>query len=159
MKSFLIFLVLLVVLASNSFAQSKAIFSGIPIVKISEGGIERFPEKISKKEAANLGCIISKIGGKYYWASRENKQMFRELSGAFIIFFAVDGAGYVKIILPEMKKILLEEFKRSPRLKEIPGLELSETEEKFDYVEHLSFGLKSVTYYGKVVVFDHSGSN
>jgi hypothetical protein len=38
-------------------------------------------------------------------ASRENKEMFREESGAFTTFFAIDGAGYVRIIQPEMKEM------------------------------------------------------
>lgn len=154
MKTFLIALFLLVLFVSNSFPQSETIFSGLPLLKISEGGIERFPEELSPKTASNLGCVISKIGGKFYWATRENKEMFREVSGSFIIFFAVDGAGYVKIILPGMKKVFLEELKNTPRLKQIPGLVLSETEEKFDYVEHFSYGLKSISYYGKLIALD-----
>jgi len=93
----------LVFIVPVSFAQSETIFSGMPTLKISEGGIERSPEKLARKDAANLKCVISKIGAKYYWASRENKEMFREESGAFTTFFAIDGSGYVRVIFPEVK--------------------------------------------------------
>ncbi|MDO8445170.1 MAG: hypothetical protein Q7T53_03540 [Deltaproteobacteria bacterium] len=154
MKHFLTAISLLVFFVSNSLAQSQTVFSGMPTVKINEGGIERFPEQLSQKTATGIRCVISKIGDKYYWATRENKEMFRRVSGAFIVYFAADGAGYVKIISPERKQLFLEELKKNPKLKEIPGLVLTETEEKFDYVEHLSFGLKSISYYGTMVDFD-----
>lgn len=88
-----------------------------------------------REKAVNLGCVISEIGGRYYWASRENKEMTRQEGGAFITFLAVDGGGYVRIIAPGMKQAV-----------SLTG----ETEAKFDYVEHLLIGLKSVTYYGTV---------
>lgn len=73
MKGLLTTLVLLLfIFIRVSFAQSETVFSGMPIIKISEGGVERFPEKLSRERAANLGCVISKIGGKYYWVTREN---------------------------------------------------------------------------------------
>lgn len=133
MKALLLTSLFLILLTTVSSAQSETIFSGMPTIKVSEGGIERSPEEVARKDAANLKCVISKIGAKYYWASRENKEMFREESGAFTTFVAMDGSGYVRIIQPEMKE--------SASL-------MSETEAKFDYVEHLLIGLRSVTYYG-----------
>src|SRR5262245_35121856 len=88
---------------SRSAAQATTVFAGLPGVKISEGGVERVPENVSRDRAVNLACVISRIGDKYYWASRENKEMVRIESGAFITFLAVDGAGYVRIVAPGMK--------------------------------------------------------
>ena len=59
--------------------------------------------------------------------------MLQIQSGAFVTFVATSGAGYVRIIPPD--------------LKEAASL-MDETEKKYDYVEHLVIGLKSVTYYG-----------
>ena len=59
--------------------------------------------------------------------------MVRIESGAFITFVAVDGGGYVRMIAPGEKKMVSL---------------IGDTEAKFDYVEHLLTGLKSVTYYG-----------
>jgi hypothetical protein len=46
---------------------------------------------------------------------------------------ATDGSGYVRIINPALKKA---------------ASLMSPTEERFDYVEHLIIGLRSLTYYG-----------
>ena len=133
MRALFLSLLFLIFLGSVSFAQSGTIFSGMPTIKISEGGIDRFPEKLARKDVANLKCIISKIGEKYYWASRENAEMVRQESGAFVTFLAINGSGYVRII--------------SPGMKEAASL-MGGTEANFDYVEHLLTGLRSVTYYG-----------
>lgn len=113
--------------------QATTVFKGIPTIKISEGGTERLAEALPRDKAVNLECVISKIGDNYYWASRDNKRMVRTEAGYFITFLALDGAGYVKAIAPGMKKAVSV---------------MGDTESKFDYVEHLLIGLKSVTYYG-----------
>jgi len=126
-------IIFLVIAVPRSFAQSETVFSGLPSIKISEGGTGRVIEDLPRDKALNLGCVISKIGGKYYWASRENKEMTRIQSGAFETFIAVNGSGYVRVIQPKMKSF---------------ASLMAETEDKFDYVEHMLIGLKSVTYYG-----------
>lgn len=122
-----------VVLTSQVHAQSRTVFSGVPVLKVSEGGVERLPEPLPGDKAVNLGCVISEIGGKYYWATRENKEMVRRTSGAFITYIAVDGSGYVRVVDPSAKGA---------------ASMISPTEAKFDYVEHLLVGLRSVTYFG-----------
>lgn len=110
------------------------VFSGSPSQKISEAGSERVVEQIPKDRAPGLNCVINEISGKYYWATRANKEMVRLSSGAFITYVAVDGSGYVRVIDPSAKQ----------------AAELmSPTEAKFGYVEHLLLGLRSVTYYGQ----------
>jgi hypothetical protein len=115
-------------------AQPATVFRGRPAVKISEGGTSRNPEKLGRENAINLECVISQIGEDFYWASRENVPMVRIEKGAFVTYLAVTGAGYVKVIKPEMKAA---------------ASLLGETEAEFDYVEHLTQGLASVTYYGR----------
>jgi len=114
-------------------AQATTVFSGVPSLKISEGGVERTPAQLERQDAVNLGCVISKIGEYYYWASRENTAMVRVENGAFITYVAANGSGYVRVVVPGMKSA---------------ASLMGETEAKFDYVEHLLIGLKSVTYYG-----------
>lgn len=120
-------------LSGPVLGQSRTVFSGIPSVKVSEGGTGHVPEAIHRDKAVNLGCVISEIGGKYHWATRGNKELVRHASGAFVTYVATDGSGYVRIIDPSVKG--------SAAL-------MSPTEAKFDYVEHLLIGLRSVTYYG-----------
>ena len=122
-----------VVLPSQVDAQSRAVFSGLPVVKVSEGGLERIPERLPRDKAVNLTCVITEIRGQYYWATRENKEMVRRTSGAFVTYIAVDGSGYVRVI--------------DSSAKDAASL-MSPTEVQFDYVEHLLVGLRSVTYFG-----------
>jgi hypothetical protein len=111
-------------------------FTGLPSVKVTEGGIERSAEKIEQSKASNVACIVKEIDGKFFWETRGNKPLLKIDSGAFVIFLAVDGSGYVRLI--------------KPSLKEATSL-MSNTEKNFDYVEHLILGLRTVTYYGKSI--------
>jgi hypothetical protein len=129
----LLLLIISVPFSSPAFGQAVTVFKGQPTVKISEGGVSRVPEQLSYNQAVNFACIISEIGGRYYWASRENKELLRTEGGAFITFVARDGSGVIRII--------------KPGLKTAASL-MSDTEAKFDYVEHLLIGLRSVIYYG-----------
>ena len=132
MRKFVITFFILII-AATVHAQSTMVFNGLPIVKISEGGVSRVPENITRDRAVNLKCIISKISGAYYWASRENAKLLRIDSGAFSTFVAENGSGYIRMVNRD--------------LKDAASL-MSETEAKYDYVEHLLIGLRSVTYYG-----------
>lgn len=131
--------IILLMVAFPLHATGAVIFIGIPEIKISEGGITRVPENLDKEKAINFKCTITKIDDKYYWTSRENIELISISSGAFITYWAVNGSGYVRIVKPEMKN----EIKKL-------GAVSGDPEEKFDYVEHLLLGLKSVTYYGKM---------
>lgn len=132
----LLFIVAILLLHSSAFAQSPlTIFKGQPSVKVSEGGTSRTPEIIEQFNAASLSCVISKIGDEYFWSSRENTPLIPIESGVFITFMAINGSGYVRVIKSDLKQ---------------PASLMSETEKKFDYVEHLILGLRSVTYYGKM---------
>ena len=126
-------LVFCVLFSSSVFGQAVTVLKGRPTVKISEGGVSRLPQQLSYEEAVNLECIVSAINGRYYWASRENKELIRTESGAFITFVASNGAGYIRIIKPD--------FKAAASL-------MSDSEATFDYVEHILIGLRSVIYYG-----------
>ncbi|MEW6714244.1 MAG: hypothetical protein AB1306_04000 [Nitrospirota bacterium] len=134
-KVILTFILLLA--ASPLFAKEEIIFTGIPDIKISEGGTSRIPEKINKDRAIGFKCTITKIDDRYYWTTRENIELVPIPSGAFITYWAANGSGYVRIVKPEMKS----------RVKEM-GAMAGDPEEIFDYVEHLLIGLKSITYYG-----------
>jgi hypothetical protein len=119
------------------FAEESIVFTGLPTVKISEGGTSRVPEAVTKDKAVRFKCTITKIDDKYYWTSRENTELLPISSGAFVTYWAVNGSGYVRVVRPDMKA----ELKRTPAV-------VGDPEAKFEYVEHLLLGLKSVTYYG-----------
>jgi hypothetical protein len=110
-------------------------FVGVPSVRVTEGGIERNAEKLEQSKSMELACVVKEIDGKFIWASRENKPLVKiDSGGAFLIFIAIDGSGYVRLIKPN--------FKNAASL-------MSPTEKSFDYIEHLLLGLRTITYYGK----------
>jgi len=125
------------ILAVRGYAQEneETVFSGVPLVKISEGGASRVVEDLKGAKASEAECTITKIGDKYRWKTRNNAELFLVQSGAFITFVATNGPGYVRIIPSD--------------LKEAASL-MDETEKKYDYVEHMLIGLRSITYYGKL---------
>lgn len=131
--------VIILMVALPLHAKEAVIFTGIPEIKISEGGVSRVPENLNKEKAVKFKCTITIIDDKYYWTSRENIELIPISSGAFITYWAVNGSGYVRIVKPEMKK----------EVKQL-GAVTGDPEGKFDYVEHLLLGLKSVTYYGRI---------
>lgn len=135
MRTLLIATLMLAISAggSGSAQTPVTVFKGRPSVKISEGGIERLPEPVTRDRAVNLECVISQIGDSFYWASRENVRLARVDGGAFITYVALNGAGYVRVIKPDAKSA---------------AALMSETEARFDYVEHALVGLRSVAYYG-----------
>jgi len=116
-----------------TFGQSKIEFVGIPKTKISEAGTSRSIDNIDQTTSSKFRCVIHKNGEKYYWVSRENKEMVKVNSNAFDTYISLDGSGFVRIIKKGMKETVSL---------------MGETETEFDYVEHLLLGLKSVTYYG-----------
>jgi len=119
--------------AVPAFSQTKTILSGVPSVKVSESGTERTAVSLSSEQAKSLGCVITLSGQKCYWSSRGNKELVAFSSGAFTTYVALDGSGFVRVVDPASKA--------SASL-------MSPTEAKFEYVEHLLVGLRSVTYYG-----------
>lgn len=96
---------ILLLYVPNTFAESATVFHGVPGVKISEGGVERVEEKLAREDAVNLACVIGNIDGRFYWASRENKELFRYGGPAFITFVAVDGAGYIRVVKPTFRGV------------------------------------------------------
>lgn len=123
------------VLVVHGYAQEteEIVFSGIPVVKISEGGVNRVVENLKGAGALEAECTITKVEDKYFWKTRNNIELILIQSGAFQTFVATSGVGYVRVIPSD--------------LKEAASL-MDETEKNYDYAEHMLIGLRSVTYYG-----------
>ncbi len=135
-RIFIPVLLLVIVYPGQGFPQvaEEVVFSGVPLVKISEGGDERAVEILEKDRAVGAECVITKVGDQYLWASRDDTELLLITGGAFLTFVATSGAGYVRVILPELKDV---------------AAKMDDIEKKYDYVEHMLIGLKSITYYGK----------
>ena len=137
MKRVILCFLFILTASSLVFAEESIIFTGIPKIKISEGGVSRIPENVTKDKAFQFKCTITKMDDKYYWTSRNNVELLSIDSGAFITYWAANGSGYVRVTKPAMRA----EMKRVSAI-------VGDPEAEFDYVEHLLLGLKSVTYYG-----------
>jgi hypothetical protein len=118
----------LVSTAGMSQTATKLVFMGFPFrSSINMIGNDDFKE-LSDAESKEYVCMISFKNGKYYWTSRDNKEMSRNGSGNFVTFAALDGMGYVKF---------------SPTMKDLP----------LDYMEHLHDKLFTITYWGKHSIY------
>ncbi|MBI1927251.1 hypothetical protein HYR99_23790 [Candidatus Poribacteria bacterium] len=116
------------------------VFVGHPKVKMLADGVkDGVLEEVPQEKVVEFSCVISKIGDKYYWTSRDKWEVMKIKSGAFITFKRLDRPDYVRVIEPESKEAVAL---------------LSETVVKFDYVEHLTINLSSVTYWGKIEHID-----
>jgi hypothetical protein len=129
-------LLLFLGLSATVLAQRPVVvFSGIPSIKVSEGGTERATTKTSGEGALSARIEITKVGDRYFWSSRENRELFLiDKGGAFQTYIAEDGAGYIRVVRSDWKPLVSK---------------LGDTEARFDYVEHLVTGLRSVTYWGQ----------
>lgn len=117
---------------NHVFAAEEIVFTGIPQIKILiENGSQGTPEKLSQAKSIEYKCTITKMDDKYYWATRENTELIPIQSGMWTTFIAETGGGYVRLIDPEMKKILFKDGGQP-----------------YDYIEHLLLGLSTISYYG-----------
>jgi hypothetical protein len=122
------------------FAQ-ETVLIGIPEKKVTVDAFDSKYEEIKNDKAIAYRCVITKINGDYYWTSRENVPLAGVSNGSFPTFCAVNGSGIIKILKPEDRKDAII-------LKGKSSL-ITETEDKYEYVEIILHGLKTVMYYGK----------
>jgi hypothetical protein len=109
--------------AALAFAADEVVFTGIPSARIDADGGQSVRVELSDLGAKKYECRITGKGKKYFWASRGNRELIRSDSGDYTYFISPEGTGYIKIALT----------KSGP----------------FDYMEHFSNELKTVTYWGK----------
>lgn len=103
------------------------VFEGTPLVRNSSSAEEAKNELVQGESQTNYKLIISKEGDEYVWFSREKKKLTRIRSDAFDYFVNPEGSGYIKIAKDENGKYL--------------------------YMEHMSFGLQTITYWGTSETF------
>jgi hypothetical protein len=121
MNKHIIALAVLLLLPVVCVAQEIVVLEGTPIIQnkssVNESG--NFPLTESQQNESRL--IITKKGQKYYWTSRQYRELTKYESGAYTIFLENKGAGYVKTM---------------------------KNEDKVFYMEHMGIGLETITYWG-----------
>ena len=108
MKKILMLVLLLFFYSTFNYSNERIVFSGKPIVRISENGVSRVVEEISGKDAPEYKVTITADEDKYFWSTRNNVSLKRILSGAYINYVAVNGAGYIKVLRNDLKENLHE---------------------------------------------------
>jgi hypothetical protein len=116
-------------------AQTTPEFEGTPILGINEFGVFRAPVELAQEEQATHKVLITKKDDKYYWTSRENRELRKFESEAFVTYWTLDGSGYVRIGNQEWKNKMRVKYPQY----------------NFDYVEHMTIGLGSLSYFGIAV--------
>lgn len=108
-------------------------FRGIPKRVKSVGFDLPCDKAISKKEGTEMQCVIHKIGDRYYWTSKNNREVQKVLSGYFTDYLCLSGCGYLRVTNTES---------------ELNVALMGNSESEYDYVEYDFLGLKAIVYYG-----------
>ncbi|HUS08443.1 MAG TPA: hypothetical protein VMZ52_19215 [Bryobacteraceae bacterium] len=109
--------------------EETVVFAGVPSVRVDTAGLDPDARRLSPEDGKKYACRIVARKKKFYWASRGDKELIRSEAGDFTYFISPEGTGYIKI------------YKGTPGGAAPNSL--------FGYLEQLSSGLKTVTYFGK----------
>ena len=124
---------LLLAFAVPSWAEE--VFVGLPLAKTELSGEYLERTKLDKGDQLEFKVIIVKEGDRFFWKTREMKELTRHQSGLFVTYQAVDGAGYVRV---DLSGGAIGDLK-------VPGSSLD-----IGYIEHIKLGLNTITYQGRV---------
>lgn len=128
MKQRFVFVLLFLSFFSVRPAAAKTlILSGAPDIQTKSTVEESVRIEMDSVKKMNHRVIIIKDGDEFYWESREKRKLIRSIQGPFTLFIDPTGGGYIKVTLSEGKMI---------------------------YMEHLSQGLNTFTYWGVVEHFE-----
>lgn len=98
--------------------------SGIPDIQTKSTMDETIRIEVDSVKKKGLRVVIVKEGDQYYWETRDRRKLTRTTQGNMILFLDPTGGGYIKVApTPDGKAI---------------------------YMEHLSQGLETFTYWGVV---------
>ena len=126
---YLVPLALVFVLASPGLAQT--VLSARPTVKVESNAASTQRFQLSDAEQEEFRVVITIRDGRYYWISREGRELIHHASLAFHYFIDPTGGGYIKVF----DTSLVPEFLRDPG-------------PRFQYFEVLSLWLGTITYWG-----------
>jgi hypothetical protein len=123
--------------ARPSPAESATVLQGRPASRTESSDETSKHVTIPDAERAKVAVVIVRKGGRYFWASRENRELERRVSGAFTYFVDRTEGGYIRV------------FDRST----LPE-SLRPDGPQFEYTEHVPVWRNTVTYWGVLDRFD-----
>lgn len=105
---------------------AEEIFIGTPISRTELAGEQVQRTMLDRSSQSEFQVIIQRDGDRYFWKTREMKELERHESGIFVTYQAIDGSGYVRIDSS------------------------ANASSPIGYIEHLNLGLATLTYQGQV---------
>ena len=84
---------------------------------------------------------IVRYGQEYFWASREHRKVLYKVSGWYRYFIEPESASFVKVLDPDSWP-------------DFPGRLAGAPSEGFDFMENVTTGLTSYTYWGRAEAFE-----
>lgn len=129
-------LLFLVLTLPTTLLAAELEFEGSPAVKVQviEGVAQTEP--VVPLKAREFRAVVVREGDQFLWASRNNVPLVKRESGAYVTYVAANGAGYVRVLNPAMRKLR-------------ESLPAEQREREFVYMEHLVNQMGSITYFGK----------
>lgn len=121
-------------------ASAEVVLDAEPTVKVesSEGHTSRLV--LPTPDRTKYRVTVTRREGRYFWTSREDRELVYHASGAFHYFVEPRGGGYIKVFDTQM----LPESMRDPG-------------PRFRYMEHLTLWLLTITYWGATDEFHLAG--
>ena len=132
---------LAVILLLATPAAAQVVLSATPTVKVDSSEASTARQVLSEDEQEEFRVVISTRNSRYFWISREGRELFHSVSGINHWFLDPRGGGYVKVV----DTGLLPEALRDPG-------------PRFHYIEHLTLSLGTITYWGSADTFHIDGS-
>ena len=101
--------------------ERKLVVLGTPFVKVESFSDQTKRYELTNKQMKEYQVMISQEGNKFYWNSREGKELKRNATLGFVYYVNAEGSGYIKISNVDNS-----------------------------YMEHITLGLATITYWGKL---------
>jgi hypothetical protein len=118
-------------------AQERVVLRAAPASRVTGNAQGAIRSVLRGAEREKNQILIVERDGRYFWASREDRELTHVESGLFHLYIDQRGGGYVKV---------LDQRGMSSDLK-FDGPDLQ-------YFEHVAAGLSTITYWGQFTRFD-----
>lgn len=116
--------------------QVEVVFVGYPTIKIEVADGQSSTRNLTTSESKENAVVIKREGDKYYWASRQNKELILITGTAYNVFLSPEGLGYIKI----QSNLLKTVYDQLPK---------EEKEKAYCFMEHVTNQLGGITYFGR----------
>ena len=115
--------------------------SAAPTVRVGSSEASTARTVLSEDEQEEFRVVITTRNERYFWISREGRELFHFTSCVYHWFIDPRGGGYVKV----------QDTSLLPELLRDPG-------PRFRYIEHVTLAIETITYWGSADTFHIDGS-